>query len=82
MPLISLPRGFRVVQETEYPISENSANNLLHSVDLPAPEGADTTISIGRFVRMLFNILDLFSDAFQFGFEFDDISRNTGVIGF
>src|SRR5688500_17587279 len=64
-------------------------------VDLPTPEGPQRTTSwpwgvgingfglgVGSRAYQLFDVLDLFLQAIDGAFDFDDVPRNFGVVGF
>src|SRR5690606_33816547 len=56
-------------------IPEIRVRSALVNVVLPAPEGEETISSRGE----LFDILNLFAESFEFGFEFYDQVRRFGV---
>ena len=51
-------------------------------MDLPAPDGAETTNKIPVRVNCLLKVQDLFTDFLELGFAGDNVLRNTGIIRF
>lgn len=69
-----MPRGARVVYEIENRKLESRFSTRSANDDFPAPEGADTTISVPRSVSevgvLLLDILALLSELLHFGLDY------------
>src|SRR5918994_126520 len=75
MPSDSPGRAGRVVCDTEKRRCVISASTRARSVDLPAPDGPDTTMTLGA---RLLNVLHLLAQALQLALEPHDLLQEGG----
>ena len=69
-----------MVQEIERASFECLLTNILAIVLLPAPEGAERTMSFGAVVST--NISELFLEFLEVEFDFDGMIRNSRILNF
>src|SRR5262249_44274653 len=78
-PSTSLGRGGRVVAETESDMLSSASRSLRASVDLPAPEGLDSTNIRPRRATCSFNIGGLLLDLIDHSLEIESDAREFNV---